>query len=70
VKDNYLESATIYERLIDQGVEVPDRALSAVLLEMAGSERRINLTPDIEPPDEAIRKHGGLTIHDARGLCP
>ena len=70
MKDNYLESATIYERLIDQGVEVPDGALSAVLLELAAPERRIHLTPDIEPPDEAIRKHGTLTIHDARGLCP
>ena len=48
--DSYLESATIYESLIDTGVEVPDRALSAVLLELAGPERRIRSYAEYRAP--------------------
>ena len=34
--NKYLESAAIYERLMSQGVHVPDRATSTVLLKLAG----------------------------------
>ena len=69
VTGDYLESAAIYERLMDEGAGVPDRALSAVLVELASQERRIEITPDIEARGDAVREHGAITIHDARGLC-
>jgi hypothetical protein len=45
----YLESATIYERLISEGVEVPDHAISEVLLELAKDDR-IKLAVEAVPP--------------------
>ncbi|MDP8948681.1 MAG: hypothetical protein M3N00_00320 [Actinomycetota bacterium] len=36
-----LESAAIYERLISQGVEVPDRAISSGLLDLAKDETKL-----------------------------
>src|SRR5215208_6582932 len=41
----YLESSTIYERLISEGVEVPDHAMSEILVELAKGGQ-IKLTMD------------------------
>ena len=43
--DSYLQSATIYERLINEGVEVPDHAMSEILVELA-KNGQIKLTMD------------------------
>ncbi len=37
--DSHLESATIYERLVSEGVEVPDHAMSEILVELAKDGR-------------------------------
>jgi hypothetical protein len=71
----HLKSATIYERLRDEGIEVPERAMSEILLHLA-NENQIKLT--VEPGDleDAARdyvEHGRITIHDVirrEGLCP
>ena len=60
--DGYLQSATIYERLINEGVEVPDRAMSAVLLRQA-EDGRITLAVDTSHADDEVRRHGAMTIH-------
>jgi hypothetical protein len=60
--DGYLQSATIYERLINEGVEVPDRAISAVLLQQA-DDGRITLAVDTSHADDEVRRHGAMTIH-------
>ena len=44
-----LQSATIYERLISEGVEVPDHAMSEILVELA-KDGQIKLTMDTRPP--------------------
>ena len=43
--DSYLESSTIYERLMSEGVEVPDHAMSEILVELA-KNGQIKLTMD------------------------
>ncbi len=61
---NYLESAAIYERLITEGIEVPDRDMSKVLLQLA-EDGRIKLAVEVAPTDEsAVRNHGSMTIQD------
>ena len=67
--DSYLESATIYERLISEGVEVPDHAMSEILVELAKGGQ-IKLTMDTRPSDEP-HKYGSMTIHGVNSeLCP
>jgi len=67
--DSYLESATIYERLISEGVEVPDHAMSEILVELAKGGQ-IKLTMDSRPSD-APSKYGSMTIHGVSpDLCP
>jgi hypothetical protein len=67
--DTYLESVTIYERLISEGVEVPDHAMSEILVELAKGGQ-IKLTMDTRPSDEP-HKYGSMTIHGASPeLCP
>jgi hypothetical protein len=57
----YLESATIYERLMNEGVEVPDHAMSEILVELAKGGQ-IKLTMDSRPSRDP-RKYGSMTIH-------
>ncbi len=67
--DSYLESSTIYERLISEGVEVPDHAMSEILVELAKGGQ-IKLTMDTRPSDEPS-KYGSMTIHGVNpDLCP
>ncbi len=67
--DSYLESATIYEQLVSEGVEVPDHAMSEILVELAKGGQ-IKLTMDSRPSDEP-RKYGSMTIHGVSpDLCP
>ena len=67
--DNYLESSTIYEQLISEGVEVPDHAMSEILVELA-KNGQIKLTMDTRPSDDP-RKYGSMTIHKVSPeLCP
>ncbi len=69
VLKRYLESATIYERLISEGVEVPDQAMSEILVELA-TRGQIKLTMDTRPSGQP-RKYGTMTIHDVSPeLCP
>lgn len=66
--DSYLESADIYERLVSAGVEVPDHAMSEILVELA-SGGQIKLTMDSRRSAEP-RKYGSMTIHKVSpGLC-
>jgi hypothetical protein len=58
--DSYLQSSTIYERLIREGVDVPDHAMSEILVELA-KDGQIKLTMDTRPSDEP-RKYGSMTI--------
>ena len=62
---SYLESAIIYERLTSEGVEVPDHAMSEILVELAKGGQ-IKLTMDTRPSDEP-HKYGSMTI---RGISP
>ena len=67
--DSYLRSATIYERLISEGVEVPDHAMSEILVELA-KDGQIKLTMDTRRSHEP-RKYGSMTIHKVSPeLCP
>ena len=67
--DSYLQRATIYERLINEGVEVPDHAMSEILVELA-KDGQIKLTFDTRRSDEP-RKYGSMTIHKVSSeLCP
>ena len=66
--DQYLESSTIYARLISEGVEVPDHAMSEILVELAKGGQ-IKLTMDSRPSRDP-RKYGSMTIHSVgAGLC-
>jgi hypothetical protein len=68
VPAEYLESSTIYERLISEGVEVPDHAMSEILVELAKGTQ-IKLTMDTKPSSDP-RKFGSMTIHSVSpGLC-
>jgi hypothetical protein len=63
--DNYLGSAAIYERLITEGIEVPDRDMSKVLLQLAEDGRIKLAVEEVAPTDEsAVRNHGSMTIQD------
>jgi hypothetical protein len=67
--DSYLESVTIYERLVSEDVEVPDHAMSEILVELAKGGQ-IKLTMDTRPSG-APSKYGSMTIHGASpDLCP
>ena len=59
--DQSLKSSTIYERLIGAGVEVPDHAMSEILVELAQGGQ-IKLTMDTKPSRDP-RKYGSMTIH-------
>jgi hypothetical protein len=59
--DEYLKSSTIYERLTSEGVEVPDHAMSEILVELAKGGQ-IKLTMDARPSRDP-RKYGSMTIH-------
>jgi hypothetical protein len=61
--DKHLESATIYERLVSEGVEVPDHAMSEILVELA-SGGQVKLTMDSRRSAKP-RKYGSMTIHKA-----
>jgi hypothetical protein len=64
----HLESSTIYERLLSEGVEVPDHAMSEILVELAKGGQ-IKLTMDTRPSDEP-HKYGSMTIRGVRSdLC-
>ena len=65
----HLESSAIYERLTSEGVEVPDHAMSEILVELAKGGQ-IKLTMDTRPSDEP-HKYGSMTIHSVSpDLCP
>ena len=65
----HLESSDIYERLTSEGVEVPDHAMSEILVELAKGGQ-IKLTMDTRPSDEP-HKYGSMTIHSVSpDLCP
>ncbi len=65
----YLESSAIYERLISEGVEVPDHAMSEILVELAQGGQ-IKLTMDTRPSRDP-RKYGSMAIYSVRPeLCP
>ena len=67
--ESYLESSTIYERLMSQGVDVPDHAMSEILVELA-KDGQIKLTFDTRPSDQP-RKYGSMTIRKVSPeLCP
>jgi hypothetical protein len=64
----HLESSTIYERLTSEGVEVPDHAMSEILVELAKGGQ-IKLTMDSRRCRDP-RKYGSMTIHSVGpGLC-
>jgi hypothetical protein len=64
----YLQSSTIYERLISEGVEVPDHAMSEILVELAQGGQ-IKLTMDTRSSRDP-RKYGSMTIHSVSSeLC-
>ena len=56
----YLESSSIYEQLISEGVEVPDHAMSEILVELAKGGQ-IKLTMDSRPSRDP-RKYGSMSI--------
>jgi hypothetical protein len=56
-------------RVINEGVEVPDHAMSEILVELA-RDGQIKLTFDTRPSAEP-RKYGSMTIHGvSTQLCP
>ena len=55
-----LESALLYQRLLEEGVEVPDYQMSAILNALrVGALITVLLRPQRE---EEVRKHGDLLI--------
>jgi hypothetical protein len=56
----HLESFTIYELLKSEGVEIPDHAMSEILVELAKGGQ-IKLTMDARPSRDP-RKYGSMTI--------
>ena len=65
----HLQSSTIYKRLVSEGVEVPDHAMSEILVELAKGGQ-IKLTMD-NRPSRAPSKYGSMTVHSVRpDLCP
>jgi hypothetical protein len=68
VPAEHLESSTIYERLTSEGIEVPDHAMSEILVELAKGGQ-IKLTMDSRPSHDP-RKYGSMSIHSVGpGLC-
>jgi hypothetical protein len=64
----HLESSTIYERLLSEGVEVPDHAMSEILVELAKGGQ-IKLTMDSRPSRDP-NKYGSMSIRSVSpGLC-
>ena len=64
----YLQSSTIYERLKSEGVEVPDHAMSEILVGLAQGGQ-IKLTMDTRSRRDP-RKYGSMTIHSVNSeLC-
>lgn len=55
-----VESAAIYQRLLTEGAEVPDYAMSAVL--NAFRVGGLITIPTRDPREEEVRKHGDLSI--------
>jgi hypothetical protein len=60
VPAEHLESSIIYERLISEGIEVPDHAMSEILVELAKGGQ-IKLTMDSRPSRDPP-KYGSMTI--------
>ena len=63
-----LQSAVVYERLLKEGVEVPDYQISAILnaFKVGGL---ITAPPGLQR-EEDVRKHGDLLIRGvSSGLC-
>ena len=55
-----LESAVVYQRLLEEGLEVPDYQMSAILNAFrVGGLITVSLRPQRE---EEVRKHGDLLI--------
>jgi hypothetical protein len=71
----HLKSVTIYERLINEGVVVPERALSEILLHLADNNQiKLAVEPgDLEDAARDYVEHGRITIHNVirrEELCP
>src|SRR5687768_5838148 len=63
-----LASSDIYERLIGAGVEVPDHAMSEILVELAKGGQ-IKLTLDGKPSRDP-NKYGSMSVRGVGpGLC-
>ena len=60
-----VESAVVYQRLLREGAEVPDYAMSAVL--NAFRVGGLITVPTRDPREEEVRKHGDLSIN---GVSP
>jgi hypothetical protein len=67
--ENKLPSSTIYDRLREDGVELPDYAMRDAIYRLSdlityplGGPQN----PDDPAADEAVRKHGGITIVDVK----
>jgi hypothetical protein len=56
----YLESSSIYEQLVSQGIEVPDHAMSEILVELA-KDGQIKLTMDSRASRNP-NKYGSMSI--------
>ncbi len=66
----YLDSSAIYERLYSEGVEVPDHAISELLVELAKGGQ-IKLTMDDAGPSRAPSKYSSMSIRSVGAeLCP
>ena len=63
-----LESAVVYERLLEEGVEVPDYQMSAIL--NAFKVGGLITAPPGPQREEDVRKHGDLLIRGVSSeLC-
>ena len=63
-----LESAVVYQRLLEEGVEVPGYQMSAIL--NAFKVGGLITAPPGSQREEDVRKHGDLLIRDVRSdLC-
>ncbi len=63
-----LQSAVVYQRLLEEGVEVPDSQMSAIL--NAFKVGGLITAPPRPQREEDVRKHGDLLITGVRSdLC-
>jgi hypothetical protein len=63
-----LQSAVVYERLLEEGVEVPDYQMSAIL--NAFKVGGLITAPPGSQREEEVRKHGDLLIQSVSSdLC-